>query len=489
MNKLKFPEKVPSLIALSIVIVIWFLIPIPDGVKPQAWHLFAIFAGTIAAIIGKAMPIGALSVLAITAVALTGVTNDSPKLAALDAISGFSNGLIWLIGLAIMISQSLTKTNLGKRVGYYTIKLFGKSTLGVGYALTISELFLAPITPSNTARGGGIIHPIMRSIADSFGSSKKDGTENKIGRYLALVNYNANPITSAMFITATAPNPLVVNLISDLTNNDIHITWGQWALAALVPGLVALVVMPLIVYWLNTPEIKSTPSAPKLAKEKLAEMGPMDIAEKVVLGVFALMLIFWAGVPAMIFGAEYTTYTTSVAFLGLSILLVTGVLDWDDILGNKTAWDTIFWFAALVMMATFLNKLGLTTWFASMIESGLGNLGLSWQASTAILMLLYFYAHYFFASTTAHIVALFSAFFTAGLALGAPPMFLALLFSGASALMSSITHYGTGTAPIIFSSGYATLSQWWKTGFIMSVVNISIWVVIGGAWWKVLGLW
>src|SRR5690606_3983217 len=206
---------VPALVAVAITLVIWFVIPVPEGVKPNAWHMLALFIGTIAAIIGKVMPIGALSIIAITLVAITGVTNDKPSAAIADALSGFSNSLIWLIGISIMISRGLIKTGLGARIGYYFISLFGRRTVGIGYALSISELILAPLTPSNTARGGGIMHPVMRSIANSFGSSPEQGTSGKIGRYLALVNYHTNPITSAMFITATAPNPLVVKLVAE----------------------------------------------------------------------------------------------------------------------------------------------------------------------------------------------------------------------------------------------------------------------------------
>ena len=190
MNKLTPLKPVPSLIAVLITCIIWFAVPVPDGVDPNAWHLLALFVGTIAAIIGKAMPIGAVSMVAIALVALTGVTNPgSAKAALADALSGFSNELIWLIGVSIMVSLSLNKTGLGARIGYYFISLFGKKTLGIAYSLAIAETVLAPVTPSNTARGGGIIHPIMRSIADSFGSKADDGTSGKIGRYLALVNY------------------------------------------------------------------------------------------------------------------------------------------------------------------------------------------------------------------------------------------------------------------------------------------------------------
>src|SRR5690606_35240352 len=129
----------PTAIALIIGLAIWFVIPVPDGVAPEAWQLLALFVATIAAIIGKALSIGALAMIGITLVAITGVTNpDSPKGAVLDALSGFSNPLIWLIGLAMMISRGLAKTGLGNRIGYAFISIFGKRTLGIGYALTLA---------------------------------------------------------------------------------------------------------------------------------------------------------------------------------------------------------------------------------------------------------------------------------------------------------------------------------------------------------------
>ena len=482
-------KPLPAAIAVAIALLIWFVIPVPEGVTPNAWHLLALFVGTIAAIIGKAMPIGALSMIAVALVAVTGVTNDKPSGAIADALSSFSNSLIWLIGVSIMISRGIIKTGLGARIGYLFIAVWGKKTIGIAYSLALSELILAPVTPSNTARGGGIIHPIMRAIAGSYGSDPEQGTQGRMGRYLALTNYHANPITSAMFITATAPNPLVVKLIADTTGGQIQLTWGTWALAMLLPGLVALALMPLVVYWLNPPEIKSTPNAAQFARERLQQLGPITRGEMIMLGVFAILLVLWAGIPAMLLGAGWAVDATTTAFIGLALCLITGVLTWDDVIKEKSAWDTIVWFGALVMMATFLNKLGLITWFAKSIETGIGSLGLGWMGASALLMLAYLYAHYAFASTTAHITAMFAAFYGAGLALGAPAFPFALMMAAASNIMMTLTHYATGTSPVIFGSGYATLGEWWKTGAVMSVVLIVIWLVVGTTWWRVLGYW
>ncbi|HIE0188982.1 TPA: DASS family sodium-coupled anion symporter [Serratia marcescens] len=490
MDKLTPLKPLPSLCALGATLIIWFLIPVPEGVAPNAWQLLALFIGTIIAIIGKAMPIGAVSVIAIALVAVTGVTNPGKPGAALDdALSGFSNQLIWLIGFSIMISLSLNKTGLGARIGYYFISLFGKKTLGIAYALTLAETTLAPVTPSNTARGGGIIHPIMKSIADSFGSKPELNTSGKIGRYLSLVNYNINPVTSAMFITATAPNPLIVSLIAKGTHGSFELSWSMWAVAALVPGLCSLIVMPLVIYLLYPPEVKSTPDAPRFAREKLQALGPVTLPEKITLGVFALLLVLWAGIPAMIFGPALAVNPTTAALIGLAVLLATGVLSWEDVLKHKGAWDTVVWFSALVMMASFLGKLGLIGWLSQTVGNGIDRMGMSWVGGMILLTLIYLYSHYFFASTTAHVTAMFAAFFAAGIALGAPPALLGLILAFSSSLMMSLTHYGTGTAPIIFGSGYVTLGEWWKAGWVMSVVNLLIWMLIGGAWWKLLGYW
>ena len=485
-EKLGF-KPLPAAIAVGLALLIWFVIPMPEGVTPQAWHLLAMFVGVIAAIIGKAMPIGAISIIAIMLVAITGVTSDKPADAMKDALSSFSSPLIWLIGVAIMISRGILKTGLGARIGYLFISVFGKKTLGIGYSLALSELLLAPVTPSNTARGGGIIHPVMKAIASSYDSDPEKGTQGRMGKYLALVNYHSNPITSAMFITATAPNPLVVDIVAKTTNTNIHLSWSTWALAMLLPGLAAIALMPLVLYFFYPPEIKQTPNAAEFAKQKLAEQGPMSRGEKIMLAIFAILLILWAGVPAMLFGKAYAVDATTTAFIGLSLLLLSGVLTWDDILKEKSAWDTITWFAALVMMATFLNKLGLITWFSAMLSNSIEHLGIGWMGASALLLLAYMYAHYMFASTTAHITAMFGAFYAAGLALGAPPMLFALLMAAASSIMMTLTHYATGTSPVIFGSGYTTLAEWWKAGFIMSVVNLAVFVIVGAVWWKMLG--
>ena len=489
-------KPIPAAIALALTLILWF-IPAPEGVASNAWHLLALFIGIIAGIIGKAMPIGAMAMLAMTIVALLQVTvpelgadgnpiKNPAAQAAKDALSSLNSPLIWMIGIAIMISRSLLKTGLGTRIGYLFLSLFGKSTVGVAYSLALCDLLIAPVTPSNTARGGAIVHPIMKAIATSFDSDPEKGTQNKIGRYLALVNYHANIISCLIFLTATAPNPLVVDLVAKATDSKIHLSWGTWFVAMVVPGMVAMVLMPIILYFLYKPEITSTPNAPEMARAKLKEMGPMSRNEKITLGVFAVLLVLWAGLLAPL-GIKVDATTTT--FLGISLLLLTGVLTWDDVLKEKGAWDTIVWFAALVMMATFLNKLGLIKWFSDLMGQQIQGMGLSWVVGCALLALVYIYSHYMFASGTAHVTAMLGAFYAVGLHLGAPPMLFALVLAASTGIMMSLTHYASGSSPVIYNSGYTTMGEWWIAGFVMSAVEILIFCTIGITWWKMLGYW
>lgn len=481
---------VPALIATAVLVTL-LLLPCPSGLTPKAWGLVAIFLTTIVAIILKVMPIGVMAMMAIVIVSLSQVTSTSSKGAITDALSSFASPLIWLIVVAILISRGLKKTGLGSRIGLMFIALLGKRTLGVGYGLAVCELVLAPFTPSNTARGGGIVHPVMRSIANAFDSDPAKGTEGKVGTYLALVNYHANPITSAMFLTATAPNPLVVDYVAKATGQQFHLTWTTWALCMLVPGLVCLLLMPLVIYLLSPPQLKATPNAVDYARAELARMGPLAPKEKVMMGTFGLLLVLWANVPAMLFGPAWTLDPTVVAFLGLFVLIITGTIDWDDVLSEKSAWDTLVWFGALVMMAEQLNKLGVIGWFSEGMKGAIVASGMGWEAIAAVLVLAFVFSHYLFASTTAHISAMLLAFLGVG-ALLIPAEYVVpfmLMMTAGSAIMMTLTHYATGTSPIIFGSGYVSLGTWWRVGFVMCVFELVVFAVVGGAWWKVLGYW
>lgn len=463
---------VPLLFTLIVGIAI-YLINVPQGVDPKAWQLLSIFIATIVGTIVKALPIGGMSLLALAAAA------GSQTLTIEETLSGFSSPVIWLIVAAFLIARCFIKTGLGLRVAYIFIRLFGKHTLSLSYSLAFTDLLLAPAIPSNTARAGGILFPVVSSLALGFDSDPKKKTEKKIGSFLIMNVYYINLITSAMFMTAMASNPLIVSILSD---SGIEVTWLGWLKASVVPGIISFITIPYFLYRIYPPEIKSTPHAASVAEKHLESMGPVSKYEWITLIVFALLIFLWTlGTP--LYGLD----TTTSALIGLGILLLTGVLTWDDVKHEHEAFDTLIWFSSLLMMGTFLNKLGLIGWFSGEIQKSIE--GISWWFAAPILVLIYFYSHYFFASITAHVSSMFAAFLGVGIALGAPPMLLALSLTFASTLMATLTHYGTGSAPILYGSGYVTVKEWWWLGFIMSLVTLFIWIGIGSVWWSILGLW
>ncbi|KAL4198338.1 hypothetical protein AMTRI_Chr03g139710 [Amborella trichopoda] len=464
----------PLLASIATGLILWF-IPSPSGVSRNAWQLLAIFLATIVGIITQPLPLGAVALLGLGATVLT------KTLTFAAAFSAFGDPIPWLIALAFFFARGFIKTGLGKRVAYQFVSLFGNSSLGLGYSLVFSEALLAPAIPSVSARAGGIFLPIVKSLCVACGSNVGDGTENKLGSWLMITCFQTSCISSAMFLTAMAANPLSAKLAGAVLGQPIG--WTAWAVGAIVPGLVSLVVVPLILYLVYPPEVKSSPDAPRLARENLQKMGPMSKNEFIMTATLLVTVGLW------IFGAMINVDAVTAAILGLSILLISGVVTWKECLSESVAWDTLTWFAALIAMANYLNKYGLITWFSETVVKFVGGLGLSWQLSFGILVLLYYYSHYFFASGAAHIGAMFTAFLSVASALGTPPLFGALVLAFLSNLMGGLTHYGIGSAPVFYGANYVPLAKWWGYGFLISVVNIAIWLGVGGFWWKTIGLW
>lgn len=460
-----------ALAVIALGAIIWF-IPLPQGVSAQAWHLMAIFVATIFGFILQPLPIGAVAIISITFTALVGVLKPA------EALSGFSNTTIWLIVSAFLFAKGFIKTGLGKRIAYMLIRAIGDSTLKLGYTLVLSDFIISPATPSNTARAGGILFPIVRSLCTAFGS-EPGSSARKVGSFLMQTAYQGNTITSAMFMTSMAGNPLIALLAAKTLN--IQISWGQWALAAIVPGLISMLVVPYFLYKFYPPEVTKTPEAKALATDELIKMGPMSRGEKIVAAVFVGALLLWST-------SQYTKLdATVVALMAVCVMLASAVLNWQDVLDEKGAWDTLVWMGSLVGLADYLAKLGFIPWFAKAVSASIA--GVAWLPAFIILTVVYLYAHYGFASLTAHITAMYPAFIAVAVAAGAPPYLVALAIGFMSNLCMSLTHYAAGPSPIYFGAGYVDQGTWWKLGFIVSVINLIIWVGLGSIWWKVLGLW
>src|SRR5205085_1680859 len=428
--------------AVLAALVAVLVVPVPQGITPQSWRLLAIFVATVVGSIVRPVPGGAVVLLGVIALA---VTNALP---VDQALRGYADPIVWLVLAAFFISRGMIKTGLGRRIALLFIRAIGRRSLGLAYALVGADMLLAAVIPSTGARSGGIIFPVAKSIAETY-DSRPGATARKLGSFLMVVCYQCEVIICAMFLTGQASNPLIAKFAKQVTG--VELTYGRWLLGAIVPALISLVVVPQLLFRLYPPEIRHTPAAAEFATAELQQMGPASRQEKIMLAVFALVALLWMApvLPATRFVAfEFlrNMHYAVVALVGVSVLLLTGVLDWTDALSERAAWDVFIWYGGLVRMAEALGETGITKRFA---EAAAGfTAGWHWWLALAILLLIYFYAHYGFASITAHATAMYTPFLVVIIAAGAPPALAVLALAYYSNLSASLTHYGTTPAPI-----------------------------------------
>lgn len=455
----------------GLYLAIVYLVPRPAGVAVEGWQLFGLFVATVAGLITQPLPGGALVLMA---VALSPVIGG---LTLEKALSGYADATVWLVQAAFFISRSLLNTGLARRIALFFVRTFGTNSLGVCYALSLSDVVLASIIPSNGARSGGVVLPIVRSIAELYGS-KPGSTSALIGSFLFTAVYQSVCISSAMFLTGQASNPLAAQIA---TSSGFEVSWASWFAAGIVPGLCSLAIVPWLVMRLNPPSIRRTPEAAAFAGDELRQMGPMSRNEKILTVVFVTVCGLW------VTSGIHRIDITLTALLGSVALLVTGVLTWEDVKSEKSAWDIFVWYGGLLMLGKALNEAKVTTAFAELVGGAFGGAG--WPMLFGIALLIYFYAHYAFASITAHVLSMYPAFLAVLLAKDAPVGLMVYAFACFANLSAGLTNYGTTPAPMFFAHDYVSLKKWWLIGLVASLANITIWSTIGFGWWKLIGIW
>jgi DASS family divalent anion:Na+ symporter len=451
--------------------LLFYLLPLPV-LNPVQRHLLAIFTATVMALTVRPAPLGVSTLVGITILALT-------KTVAPDQIfAGYKDPTVWLIFAAFLFSRAVTRTGFGMRVAYGFIRRFGHSSLSLSYSVAAADLVLAPFIPSDTARGGGIMFPIVNSIARALGS-EPGGRTAGLGAFLMLAGFHTNYTVSAMFLTGMASNALIAEFAQQFAHIDL--TWLKWATGAIVPGLLTLTLVPWMIRSLHPPAICNIQSARALASKELRKMGPISSKEIRLVAILLLVMGGWISSP------WHGLPNAVVALLGVSAILVTEVISWQDLLNEHRAWEALIWFGALIMMADNLKQAGVVTLLSNSVLHYLR--GWSWIAFVIALATLYVYVHYGFASMTAQVTALYPAFLAAALAGGANPMVSALSLAYFSNLNAAMTHYGTGSAPVYFGGGYVSMGAWWRIGLLVSLVHLCLWLGIGLLWWKLLGWW
>ena len=420
-------------------------VPTPGGLTPSAWYFFSLFVVVVAALITEPIPGPVVGLLGVTAAALLGLVAPDPAGSIRWALTGFSDSTVWLMFIVLMFALGYQKTGLGHRIALTLVERLGRRTLGLGYAVAFADLALAPLTPSNTARSGGIVFPIIRAIPALYGSLPGP-TARRLGAYLMWTAFAAMCVTSSMFVTALAPNLLAQAMLKDIAG--VQVTWVEWWLGFLPIGLLLFGLASLLVYWIYPPTLTASAEVPTWARAELQRLGGIKRNELVMALLVTIALALW------VFGG-HAVNPTAAALLVFCLMIVTGIIDWDDVLGARQAWNALVWFATLVTLAEGLNRVGFLRWFATGTVGALAPVPV--VAKSIAIVLTFFVAHYMFASLTAHTTALLPVFLAVVAASPDLPVRpLSLLLCYTLGLMGVLTPYATGSAPIYYASGYVT---------------------------------
>jgi L-tartrate/succinate antiporter len=458
--------------------IVLALIPAPQGLTPGAWHYFALFVTVILALVTEPLPAAAVGLIGVTFAAVSGLPFTSaqmgepgfrlPAEALKWALAGFSNGTVWLIFGAFVFAMGYEKTGLGRRIALVLVKRLGGRTLGLGYAVALSDLVLAPFTPSNTARSAGTIFPIVRSIPVLYDSAPGESAR-RIGAYVMWVAFATTCVTSSMFITALAPNLLALELVRQATG--VEITWLQWFAGFAPVGVPLVLALPWLVYKLYPPEIRASAEVPRWAAAELTKLGPITGKERLMAGLVMMALGLW------IFGGAVID-ATMVALVAISLMLILRVVSWNDIVGNTPAWNVLAWFATLVVLANGLSTVGVVDWFARGAAARLA--GHSPMFVMTMLVVLFFVLHYMIASLSAHTTALLPVMVAAGAAIpGMPVRVFAMLLVFTLGIMGVLTPYACGPAPVYFGSGYVPRKDFWRLGLVFGLIFLGALLVVG----------
>jgi L-tartrate/succinate antiporter len=474
-----------ALVPLAVVLLL-ALMPPPAGLPQHAWWFFAIFAGVIVGLMLEPLPGAAIGLIGVTAATLLAPwvlygpaelakAGFKPANAALSwALSGFANTTVWLIFGAFMFALGYEKTGLGRRLALKLVQSMGRRTLTLGYAIAAADLLLAPFTPSNTARSGGTIFPVIRNLPPLYASLPNDPSARRIGSYLMWVAISTTCVTSSMFLTAMAPNLLALELVHKTVGVDI--TWTLWLVAFAPAGIVLLLLVPLVTWWLYPPEVKAGDEVPRWAAAELEKMGALTAKEIELTVLVVLALALW------IFAGDVVNATT-VALIVISLMLMMGVVSWQDITENRQAWNTLVWFATLVALAEGLSRVGFVKWFADTIAVHMA--GVSPMVAMLGLVMVFFVTHYLFASVTAHVTALLPVILAVGASI--PGLYMptfALLLVLTLGIMGIITPFATGPSPVYYGSGYLPAKDYWRLGAIYGAVFIAVLLLIGLPWMR-----
>src|SRR4051794_35494998 len=478
-----FRWKLIAPLGVWLVIYLW---PVPAGLNVNQWHYFAVFAAVITGLILESMPVGAVGLIGLTVAGVGGYIDPDPTKSLRWMLAGFAESTVWLIVGAFVFSIGYRKSQLGRRIALVLVQKLGSNTLGLGYAVAMSDFLLAPATPSNTARSGGIVYPIISNIPRIYGS-EPGPTAGKIGTYVMWTAFASTAVTSSLFFTALAPNAAALAIAKKTVGIDV--SWAQWFLGFAPLGLLLMVLVPLLSYAVCRPEVKESPEIVEWSSNELKTMGPLSRNEWIMAALVLLAMFLWIcgsnpTISLPLLGSNFIN-ATMVVFVVISLMLVTGVIEFADIVAEKAAWEVFFYFTSLLTLSSGLNEIGFIKWVAEGYAKPLA--GMSPTLGLILLVSFFFWVHYFFSSITSHAAAVLPVVLAVGSSipgLSVPALTLLCVYS--LGLMGVISPYAPGPAPMYYGSGYIGKGDFWKFGLIFGVIYFAGLLVIVLPWLQMI---
>lgn len=452
---------------ILVVCCVWFFAPVPEGLSPKAWHMLLIFVSTMVGVMLEVVPLCGTLFLSLLTASLTGVIDLKTQ-----GFTGFTNMVPWLLFFILALSKSITKSTIAPRIAYFFIRIFGKNVIGLAYSLSLTELTLSTILPSNTARGASVGFPVVSSLSKYISSTLHNISEKTIGSFLTLVYTSANSVCSGMFLTAMISNVLIADVAE---KHGLSLPWLTWVSYTVVPCLLILLALPTVLYFLIKPKVMDLKSVQQDAIEKIKNLGKLTSNEKCVLYVFCGMLLMW--ILAEFTGISILTTT----LIGIAIFLFLGIFTVKDILSDHSALSAVIMLGILISYVNCMLEYGVIDWVNLKVG---GMLDFCPKGIRLYLLsCIYFLMHYFFSGEGSRIIALYGPFVATGLALGIDKTQLIMTLAVFSAFSDMLAHYTCPVSILMYSKGYVSVKKWMSIGIIISMISILIWFAANPLFW------
>ena len=451
--------KIFRLVAIVVIATLaWMFLKPVAGLSDKALHMIIIFVATMTGVMLEVFSTVAFLLMSMLIANLTGTIEVK------EGFCGFSNIVPWLLFLVLSLATAITKTSLGMRLAYIFMKFFGKGINGLSYSIILTELFVAPVLPSNTARAASIGYPLVTSLSKYISANVKNVTEKSIGSYLSVLYSSSNAVCSSLFLTAMISNAIIVEVMRE---NNIHMTWLTWTKFAILPGIIILAVIPFIVKIFCSPKTRDLGDIQAKAKTNYETLGELSKHEKCIIATFGIMLIMWILAETIHIPVLVTT------LLGLCVFYSLGIVNIKDILSNHGTFNAVITLSIIISYVNCLTAFGAIDWFNKVVTDMIG--GFPPLMSFLILSIIYFFAHYFFTGEGSRIIALYSSFLSIGMSLGIDKMSVSMTLAVFSSMSSILTHYSGPVAILMFSTGYVSPKKWLANGTTLALVIMCIW--------------